>query len=500
MRLFLLFQATEIRIRMDAQFSHHLHHQWQQQQPGESQEGEAQSLVSTLLVKHLPEALPAETLMRLFSHYGASAVRPCVAGRLKNCAFVDFKDEAVAARAESQLNRLRFLGKILLVERAKPLSGNQNKDSNKTEYGQQAPPLTKYGLPKENEQLTGEASSKGTSQGSINVGEPIAPRLGVDYPFPPHLEYAYPPPDGNILTNIVNALIAVPRFYTQVLHLMNKMNLPAPFRPALPTPPLPPPLPTAPIPAAPRPQVGDLSSDESELESSDEGELDNRKDTTGVSSLVELEKRKLKSFKRPRHEGLVGPNLDKGTSNEAAGAKPISLLPKEVPIIKKKQPVLQINITPKGLPTDNMHENKYIADSEMEKGKDEEANAVKSCATHAELEAGKLPLSEILALPMFKNYAPGNPTPVLYIKNLAKDVVADDFYYVFGSLFSSVEDAKSGLGVKLMQEGRMRGQAFVTCPSTELADHALNMAHGFVLKGKPMIIQFGRNPSSGKAD
>lgn len=28
--------------------------------------------------------------------------------------------------------------------------------------------------------------------------------------------YAYPPPDGNILTNIVNTLIAVPRFYTQV--------------------------------------------------------------------------------------------------------------------------------------------------------------------------------------------------------------------------------------------------------------------------------------------
>lgn len=39
---------------------------------------------------------------------------------------------------------------------------------------------------------------------------------------PPYLSalhlsrYAYPPPDGNILTNIVNALIAVPRFYTQV--------------------------------------------------------------------------------------------------------------------------------------------------------------------------------------------------------------------------------------------------------------------------------------------
>lgn len=501
LRLFLIFQAKRIKIRMDAQFSHHLHHQWPQQQPGDSQEGETQRVVSTLLVKHLPEALPAETLMRLFSHYGASAVRPCVAGRLKNCAFVDFKDEAVAARAESQLNRLRFLGKILLVERAKPLSGNQNKDINKTEYGQQAPPKTNYGLPKENEQLAEDATSKGASQGSIFAGEPIAPRLGVDYPFPPHLEYAYPPPDGNILTNIVNALIAVPRFYTQVLHLMNKMNLPAPFRPALPTPPLPPPLPTSPIPSAPRPQARDVSSDESELESSDEGEMDNRRDTTGVSSMVELEKRKLKSVrKRPKHEGLVGSALDKSTSYEASGAKPISLLPKEVPIIKKKQPVLQINITPKGLPGNSMHENKDITSSEMEEVKDEEANAVKSCATHEELEAGKLPLSEIMALPMFKNYTPGNPTPVLYIKNLSKDVVADDFYYVFGSLFRSVEDAKSGLGVKLMQEGRMRGQAFVAFPSTELADHALKMAHGFVLKGKPMIIQFGRNPSAGKAD
>uniref|UniRef100_A0A453N720 Uncharacterized protein n=1 Tax=Aegilops tauschii subsp. strangulata TaxID=200361 RepID=A0A453N720_AEGTS len=51
---------------------------------------------------------------------------------------------------------------------------------------------------------------------STSTPEPIASRLGVDYPFPPHLEYAYPPPDGNILNNIVNSLIAVPRFYNQV--------------------------------------------------------------------------------------------------------------------------------------------------------------------------------------------------------------------------------------------------------------------------------------------
>jgi hypothetical protein len=31
-----------------------------------------------------------------------------------------------------------------------------------------------------------------------------------------------------------------------------------------------------------------------------------------------------------------------------------------------------------------------------------------------------------------QNYTPGNPASVLYIKNLSKDVIHDDFYYVFG--------------------------------------------------------------------
>lgn len=36
---------------------------------------------TTLLIRHLPEAIPQETLSRLFSHYGASSVRPCFHGR-----------------------------------------------------------------------------------------------------------------------------------------------------------------------------------------------------------------------------------------------------------------------------------------------------------------------------------------------------------------------------------------------------------------------------------
>ena len=55
---------------------------------------------------------------------------------------------------------------------------------------------------------------------------------------------------------------------------MNKMNIPAPFRMALPSPPLPPavpvPFPPPPPPLAAKLPLADLSSEESEMESSDE--------------------------------------------------------------------------------------------------------------------------------------------------------------------------------------------------------------------------------------
>ncbi|KAJ6799592.1 U11/U12 small nuclear ribonucleoprotein 65 kDa protein [Iris pallida] len=421
---------------------------------------------ATLLVKHLPEAIPHDVLSRLFARFGASSVRPCAGGKLRNCAFVDFNNEVLASQAQAQVNRLRFLGKVLVVERAGRVG---QKDAGPQGEGQGA-------------KGSGAPPAFSAPKGSVSAGEPIAPRLGVDYPFPPNLEYEYPPPDGNILTNIVNALIAVPLFYTQVLHLMNKMNIPAPFRMALPTPPLPPPVPAPsppPPPVAAKLPVTDLSSDESEMESSEEDADDNR------------------SRKRVKREAIVGPGVDKDVPHEAVGLKPATLVPKEVPLIKKKHPVLQIKIaskpTQKEITDDDgiMKELVEQADDHMEE---------KPYATPKDIESGRLHPEEILCLPMFKNYAAGNPATVLYIKNLAKDVVVDDFYFIFGSLFGSFGAAKSGLSIKLMQEGRMRGQAFVTFPSIDLAHHALNLVNGYMFKGKPMIIQFGRNPSSAKTN
>ncbi|RYR04565.1 hypothetical protein Ahy_B06g084318 [Arachis hypogaea] len=105
------------------------------------------------------------------------------------------------------------------------------------------------------------------------------------------------------------------------------MNIPAPFRMALPTPPLPPPVPTPPPPLPPvpfKPQSADLSSGESKMESSEE----------------EVEPTTKKTKKRARRETIIGPAIDKDVAHEDVGIKPVNLVPKEIPLIKKKNPVL----------------------------------------------------------------------------------------------------------------------------------------------------------------
>ncbi|WVZ95162.1 hypothetical protein U9M48_040961 [Paspalum notatum var. saurae] len=323
---------------------------------------------------------------------------------LRNCAFVDFRDEAAASHAHSLLNRLRFLGKVLIVERANQPKANDAVDAHVKHQDQLMPG-------------TSQVPSIGSQnqKNPTSIAEPIAPKLGVDYPFPPHLEYSYPPPDGNILTNVVNALIAVPRFYNQVLHLMNKMNFPAPFRMALPTPPLP-----SQVPAPPHPpplhqpttteelRPADLSSDESELESSHE-DVDKRKS------------------KRAKHESIVGPAVDKSVAHEAVGVKPAVLVSNELQVIKKKNPVLQIKIAPKLAEK----EQPIPSTTDKELNSTHEQHEEKHFVTPQEIDKEKLPPEKILSLPMFKNYTPGNPASVLYIKNLAKDFTCDDSFYIF---------------------------------------------------------------------
>lgn len=88
----------------------------------------------------------------------------------------------------------------------------------------------------------------------------------------------------------------------------------------------------------------------------------------------------------------------------------------------------------------------------------------------------------------FANYAPGIPSHILYIKNLSPDVKEADL----AALYIRFQSPGKKLLFRLMQHGRMKGQAFVTFPDTETAKLALQLTNGFRLKGKPVVIQYGR--------
>lgn len=53
--------------------------QQQQHKLGFEEPSSSISSRASLLIRHLPEAIPEESLFRLLSHYGASSVRSCSA-------------------------------------------------------------------------------------------------------------------------------------------------------------------------------------------------------------------------------------------------------------------------------------------------------------------------------------------------------------------------------------------------------------------------------------
>ncbi|XP_053399927.1 RNA-binding protein 41-like isoform X2 [Mercenaria mercenaria] len=103
----------------------------------------------------------------------------------------------------------------------------------------------------------------------------------------------------------------------------------------------------------------------------------------------------------------------------------------------------------------------------------------------------KLSADEVKKLPRFETYTPGEPSNVLFVKNLAPKVTEQDL----AALFIQFQDDDSNRIVFKLLNGRMKGQAFVTFSSTEKASQALELVHGYDFKGKPVIVQFGRKSS-----
>ena len=101
--------------------------------------------------------------------------------------------------------------------------------------------------------------------------------------------------------------------------------------------------------------------------------------------------------------------------------------------------------------------------------------------------------SDFDKFPAFKNYHPGKPSCRLYIKNLAKQVELQDLQFIYKKYFiENLDSSEKQYNVQLMQLGRMKGQAFVTLQSVKQAELALEETNGYILKDKPMVVQFSK--------
>lgn len=111
-------------------------------------------------------------------------------------------------------------------------------------------------------------------------------------------------------------------------------------------------------------------------------------------------------------------------------------------------------------------------------------------AAEAELlEGTKMGLDDIKKIDRFKDYEPGIPSKVLYLKNIAPTVSQEQLSLLFNQFILA-----NGGPVELkIMTGRMRGQAFVSFQNEDLAIQALDEVNGTILGGQPVIAEFGRN-------
>lgn len=454
---------------------------------------------TTLFVRNFPASLKAEEKENLLKHFGALQTK-CLAqgGKVKNSAFATFKSDQETKHALGRLHQLEVLGSRLIVQYAK--------ESQKKHFPHLANfPEPKFQAPDKGQTQIPEDDLTSKLEEFHHKLNSISPNFGLLYPISPKLRYQYPPPSPTIISNIAHALIAVPKLYTQVLHLMNKMNLPAPFGPMTPAPPIQPdPLLLTMEQRQAILQAQDMeSSEESELESDGEGNVQKPKAELPLKRPGGRTKR---TVKRPKLQQLIAPPAahHKETTailptevfelpQEQASKKiEFKLNPMETPsiIAQQQQPAPATEVVEGGFgqfaPTQQANED------DQNQGNDSGAGS--EFISRQELRNNKISRDEMRRMSIFKNYDTGEPTTRLYIKNLSKQVEEKDLRHIYGGYVDMKSEVECNMfDIRLMHEGRMKGQAFVNLPSEKKAQSALRDTNGYMLYGKPLVVHFARS-------
>ncbi|XP_030765864.1 RNA-binding region-containing protein 3-like [Sitophilus oryzae] len=513
---------------------------------------------NTLRIKHLPKELSDAQKEDFARHFGAIKAKVITSkAKSKSVVYAKFETEEIAKNVLLRLHQITVLNCILCVEYA------------------------------ENDILHGVLENKKADlqdlpdqkffKTFINKINAFNDTVGFHQPPPSHLKYNYPKANRPTINNIAHALATVPRFYIQVLHLMNKMNLPPPF--AMPNPPVRtihpsqhPVIETKPSETV----TNKAESSESELES--DGESSKVKEVIPQKRTLPQKKviKRPKFIKQPVVQATTNPssvegkngdmfekvdvqpqkkidikvssgslednkrsesNVDKQNVLEDVVKENKSVInpqelvlnvpenqPKTVETQKKieevnkepTKPEKNVSIDHKLLENDNEQiqktgdksDNQNIEESNEKQSVEIKEQPVQNpeperlqdpdspeddypCISLEELAANQI--TDFSSVPVFKNYNSGPPTNKLYIKNCAKTVVLQDLEYIYNRYREELtENRPSEFNIRLMQEGRMRGQAFVTLDSVEMAQKAVNETNGFILKDKPLVVVFGK--------
>ncbi|CAG5093531.1 Similar to RNPC3: RNA-binding region-containing protein 3 (Bos taurus) [Cotesia congregata] len=474
----------------------------------------------TLRVLHLPPYLSDEKRNELFKKFGAECTKTIRKSDTYTTTFVKFPSTELATKAFLQLHQLEIKGQYLSVEFAKK-SFVRDTDDN----------VLFKSEPLNVNEKDDNANTK-NFQAFIDKLNTWTSNYNFSQPPPPNISYKYPLPTRNILLRISIQLLREPAFYTQVLHLMNKMNLPPPFEEL-----------EAEFPSLKevynmekyKDIFGNINAEnddslltdnyymmendddeDDEMEVKGDGNNDEDEEESEMESDNE-ETNKLQEFipvKRKLPEGKRKIKIPKFV-NPTVHPKPITTKQKiirpedvfeRIPIeeIKKKTVIktdsLLIDKIVNTDTNDQSHEpsesgfgiiNPVIKTDDGNDEKTKEGEKSKEFITSEELASNRISANDQRLFSEFKNYHPGKPSCRLYIKNLAKEVNEDDLHYIYRKyIIPNLENSELEYNINLMRGGRMKGQAFVTFQNIEQAQLALNETNGYKLKSKYMVVQF----------
>lgn len=419
---------------------------------------------SVLMIRHLPVALSFQEKEQLLKHFGAEQVWET--SRKRHYVFASFGSIEKSRASLMRLHQLEIAHRRLVVE-----------------YSTEKEPLT---LKIDIDQSSATTKRVQDFLRRLNAWNP-----SVDFyqPPPAHLKYKYPEINSTAAVNLVHTLFTHKPFYIQSLHLMNKMCLDTPFEENE----------KAThffkeifksyfadqIVLIPHPQ----SEPESEI-SSDETE----QRTVPTQPKAFKRKRKLPVPVKTPAALLSTPILRKVKKvpvNQEEVFEPVLPIqePKKISLLVHQDALQKSFEEPEVIG----ELGKFEKEPEPEKMEEAPSEPEKPTISKKELLKNRISYNDMKVLPVFKSYHPGQPSMRLYIKNLPKTASEQDVNRIYRRYIEHLSQEKqNGFDVRVMQEGRMKGQAFVTFPSVAIAETALHETNGYLLKERPMVVQFAR--------